>query len=506
MTRRAHTARRRFGRSRRDKQRGMALVLVLGALTIMTIMLTEFQDETSAELGSALSERDSVKAEYAAKSAINLARLLIAAEPTVRKSIAPLMMMMNQGAPPAQIPVWVFASQILGAFNDVAGAADFQGLTNVNLSAGKNLGMKGAGFQLKIVDEDSKINVNTAARASTFANVQLGGQLMGLMVGPQYDPLFKTRDARGNFSDRLSICSAIIDWTDLDQETFQCMSPTATTATAQSSAAEDSYYELLKQPYSRKNAAFDSLEELRLVRGVTDDFWSTFVDPDPDNPDKRLLTVWGQGKINVNTANARTIYALICDGEMAPLSPMCADPLEATKFLTVMGMMRGLLAGAPLFGSPQVFMRALEGRLPMLAPLMDAFKLKPVLWKSKDNAAKVMSTESQVFSIYATGYVKAGKRETRVRIHEVVDFRGAPPPGFEKAGLSANLQAMLAGAGGLPGQIPPVLPNSATNQATQTQPGANGLPGNLPPGASSGAIAGALQPTAAGNVVYFRMD
>ena len=70
--------RRRRARKLR-RERGVALVLVLGALTILAVMLTDFQDETSAELGSALSTRDSIKAEYAARSALQLSRLLIAA-------------------------------------------------------------------------------------------------------------------------------------------------------------------------------------------------------------------------------------------------------------------------------------------------------------------------------------------------------------------------------------------------------------------------------------------
>ena len=40
--------------SRRHRQRGVALVLVLTALTILAVMLTEFQDEGSTELSGAL--------------------------------------------------------------------------------------------------------------------------------------------------------------------------------------------------------------------------------------------------------------------------------------------------------------------------------------------------------------------------------------------------------------------------------------------------------------------
>src|SRR5512141_514300 len=52
-------------RRRRDRKRGVALLLVLAALAVLTVMLTEFQDEASAEFGNATAERDALKAEYA---------------------------------------------------------------------------------------------------------------------------------------------------------------------------------------------------------------------------------------------------------------------------------------------------------------------------------------------------------------------------------------------------------------------------------------------------------
>ena len=67
-------------------------------------------------------------------------------------------------ASPPQIPVWEFSDKILGAFNDKEGAADFAALTNTDLSQGKNLGIDGGRFAVDIVDEDSKLNVNVAAR------------------------------------------------------------------------------------------------------------------------------------------------------------------------------------------------------------------------------------------------------------------------------------------------------------------------------------------------------
>ena len=167
---------------RRSKRRGVAIVMVLGALVVLSVMLSEFQDETAADFGSALSERDAVKAEYAAKSAVNLSRLLIAAEPSIRKSLAVFFLMMRQGPP--QIPVWEFADQALGAFNDKVGNEAFGALAGINMADGKNLGLEDAGFEVEIVDEDSKINLNQPARGDAFSQIRLGSQVMGLIMHP----------------------------------------------------------------------------------------------------------------------------------------------------------------------------------------------------------------------------------------------------------------------------------------------------------------------------------
>lgn len=467
---------RRGRRRPRRRQRGVAIVLVLSALTILAVMLAEFQDETSAELGSALSQRDALKAEYAAKSSINLSRLLIASEPTIRKALAPLFLLMKQGPP--QIPVWEFADRVLGAFNDSEGNESFLSLAGVAISEGKNLGLDGAGFEIRIVDEDAKVNVNTPARGDAFSQARLAAQLIGLLSGPQYDPMFSSRDADGQFSDRQAICGAIIDWTDPDQEAYVC---DPHSGSAQQAGAEDSYYQLLKKPYPRKNAAFDSIEELRMVRGVGEDFWATFVDPDPSRPDKRVMTVWGQGKVNVNTANPQTVLAVIC-GAAVPGTPLCSDPAEAMKFLTAFDLVKSFTAGAPLFGTPKAFISALKGK-GMFGAALSALEMKPIQLLSDTETLKGITTESLVFSIYATGYVKAGKRETRVKVHAVVDFRGAPPPGAAPGTMSA-IEAAAAAAGG----------------------GSPGAPSPLPEGATEAAIAAAFQPNPGGNIIYYRVD
>ena len=114
--------------------------------------------------------------------------------------------------------------------------------------------------------------------------------------------------------------------------------------------------------------------------------------------------------------------------------------------------------------------------------------LEPVPWLSEDQAAKMLSVESKLFSIYATGIVKAGKRETRVRIHAVVDFRNAPPPGaatiLNQASQAANL---MAGAQAQAGGTPP----------------ASGTPNPNDPNA---ALAALLKPTPGGTIIHYKVE
>ncbi len=472
----ARTQRRRRKRAKRTDKRGVALIMVLGTLAVLTVMLAEFQMDISATVASATAERDGMQAEYMARSAVNLSRLLMAMEPTMRQGIAPLFMLMKRQPP--QLPVWEFADRLLAPFNDAGQGEDFAKGIGVDFSSGKNLGMPGGHFEVVVVDEDSKINVNLGA-ANDIAHIRLAKEIMGLVSPPQYAPIFEQRDKSGTFHDRLSVCSAIIDWSDNDEQAFSC--DFSNSNAPASGGVEDAYYQLLPKPYRRKNAPYDSLAELHLARGVSDDFWATFVDPDPTNPKKRVMTVWGQGAINVNSANAQTLLGVICAG--APTAEICTDPTQAQTFLMGVTMAKGISMGAPLFGSPQEFISTMKGQ-GMLGPmLVSQLKMKPVKFLSESEFAKSITTESKVFSIHAVGVVKGYKRETRLKIEAVVDFRNAPLPGI------APPPGGTTGGG---------APTTGTGAGAQPTP-ATGLTGVE-------AIPAALQPSAAGNVVYYRID
>ena len=223
-----------------------------------------------------------------------------------------------------------------------------------------------------------------------------------------------------------------------------------------------------------------------MVDGVTDDFWATFIDPDPTNPKKRVMTVWGQGLVNVNTANAQTLLAVTCAG--APQADVCVDVNQASAFLLGITMARGVTQGAPIFGSTQDYLQMMKGQ-GMLGPMVTLLGMKPVKFLSDSEFLKSITIESKMFSIYAMGVVKGYKRETRTSIHAVVDFRSAP----QVAGPS--LTSVLNNFTGT--AVPSASVSASATNSAYPMTGA---------GSTTGPITGALQPSAAGQIIFFHIE
>jgi general secretion pathway protein K len=478
---------------RRGDERGVALILVMSSIALMTITVVDFQDEQTADLQAAFAQRDALQAEYVAKSGVNLSRLFLASEPMMRQGLPMLRLLMGGKALP-QLPVWEFAPQVLGAFSDKEGQEQFASLSGFDINGGKNLVLpSGASFTASgggcaspcIVDEDAKINLNLGARGNVIAQNRFGSAFLGLTAGPPNDPLFERPDRDGQQSDRVTICGALMDWADPDEARYTC-DPRNFQGGGAGVGAEDLSMTSLPRPYRPKNAPYDSLEEARLVRGVGDDFFATFIDPDPSNPKKRVMTVWGQGPINVNTAPAQAVLAVVCG--LAPDAIVCADATKTVAFLSMLGVLKTFTSGIPLFSTPADFVATMQGQGPYGKMLFEGIGVPPVRFQSPSDAAKNFTTESKVFSIYSTGEVVGYKRTTRVRIHAVVDFRTAPPIPGGLGGLGG-----VAGQAGIPGA-------GAAGGVSQPAAGAGGA--NTGPDS----IIGALAADPAGTVIYYRIE
>jgi general secretion pathway protein K len=136
---------------------------------------------------------------------------------------------------------------------------------------------------VELSDESAKIDLNKASEES----------LQRLFIEMGF-----------SFPDAQALVDAVEDWRDADSVT-------------RALGAEDSYYLSLPTPYHAANANFQSVEELLLVRGVTEDaFYGGYVVGDEGKVTRRLglvdcLTVNGSGQsVNINYAPYPVLMAV----------------------------------------------------------------------------------------------------------------------------------------------------------------------------------------------------
>lgn len=126
-----------------------------------------------------------------------------------------------------------------------------------------------------IMDESSKININKVPISVIQSLLENIGQL-------------DTEVA-------MDIANAIKDWRDIDQSVSL-------------GGAENKYYKGLDQPHESKGGDFERREELLLVKGMTDEIFEKI---------KEAITIYGNGKVNINTAGFSVLYGLGLDPDFA---------------------------------------------------------------------------------------------------------------------------------------------------------------------------------------------
>ena len=119
-----------------------------------------------------------------------------------------------------------------------------------------------------LLDEERKLNLNTIDTDTLKAFFRL---TLGL----------KEKEIE-------ALAESIVDWRDEDNDRHE-------------SGAEKFEYLVLKKPYECKNGPFESIEELLLVKGMT---------PEIVRIVRPYVTVYGSGKVNLNTAPGKVLNAL----------------------------------------------------------------------------------------------------------------------------------------------------------------------------------------------------
>jgi general secretion pathway protein K len=205
---------------------------------------------------------------------------------------------------------------------------------------------------VQVAEEHGKININLMRRLDDEVTRQKIYQMLRLI-----DLLNTDRGERPLVS--YSLLPAIMDWIDGDDDVtiFPFIE-------RENAGAERTHYESLPSPYTCKNAPFDTLEELLLVKGMTREIFygvpgdeTAGIKPAPGMC--QFLTIYGDGKISINDAPAEVLQSL-SDNIDAALAGAIVEqrgiaPFASTQeLLSVPGMtgeiyaeIRGLITIAP---------------------------------------------------------------------------------------------------------------------------------------------------------------
>ena len=403
-------------------RRGVALILVLTTVAILSSIAVEFAYGSRVNLRLAENARDEMRAYYLARSAVNLSRLLLHFQKQVDQmgaQLGPLISSVLSGQVPGRAPppgtpaaaqannlgirLWEILPVDSNAMTALLGGGDLSALAprardaygqpppreetrrpQIEGPPLHSFGSFEGAFQAKIVDENSRINVRGLDGLGATPMAALT-QLRAMMNDPKYDFIFDEEDANHDRVRRDDVILALKDWIDLD-ETGSALDPTNPTNPFVSGFSdENSAYDRYVPRYKAKNAPFDSLEELYMVRGVNDRFMAAFGD---------RMTVWlaVDGKLNINTNDPLQMLTNILSAAANPNDPKLRDPrllaiilqeIQVKKMFSFLGM------------SAQDFLAILKANGIQVNPMLD----------NPASPSNFLVSTSDTFRITATGRV-----------------------------------------------------------------------------------------------------
>ncbi|MFL5371768.1 MAG: general secretion pathway protein GspK [Myxococcales bacterium] len=418
----------------RANARGVALILVLTTIAILTSIGVDFSYGSRVNLRLAENARDELRAFYLARSAVNLSRLLLHFQRQLDQTggaIANKLLPQGTAAPApgsgarqplgaqptATIPgnnlgirLWEVLPIDSNVMTALLGGGDLGALGVDQMSGARreNAPLAAAGaapmhsfgafdgaFSSKIEDENSRINVRALDGLGDVPRA-IYTQLMAMIGDPKYDFIFDEPDANNDRVRREDVIVALKDWIDID-ENGAAIDPSIITGNpfVNASGDENSAYDRYEPRYKAKNASFDSLAELFMVRGVNDRFMAAFGD---------RLTVWlgPNGKLNINTDDPQQMITNILAAAKNPADPRLRNPKLLETVLQAITMKKMF----SFFGlSATDFVKTLQD---------SGIEVNPVL-TNPTAPGNFLTSTSDTFRIVATGRVgRTDKRLTAV--------------------------------------------------------------------------------------------
>ncbi len=295
-----------------EGQRGVALIVVLTAVAVLSVAVSEFSYNTRIAVGMTYHAEKEVQAYFNARSGIMIALFTLEAKEVVDKVVGQFASFLG-GVNTNQIEIWRAIEPLCGGFS--TGKFNLYGLDLIDFEGVGGMGMPPKqGFECKVDLEDGRINLNNVD--NTGDKQTLYSELRGVFMQQFKSDLFDENEKRVD-----ELIGAIIDWADQDDNKTQVEQ--GFVQEAMGGGGEGGDYS--KYGYDVKNAKYDTVEELRYVDGVTDGIYCLLKD---------RVTVYNTEKLNVNTADLEVIKGLVCSHLADRGQLLCNPQMRADGMLT----------------------------------------------------------------------------------------------------------------------------------------------------------------------------
>jgi len=388
----------RFYRVGRGSRAGVALLMAITAIMMLTVLVTEVSHGAQVRAQVAAQHRDEIAAEALAQSGAQFYRMILMASAAL--SGKPMIEQLGAAFGVNASELWqalpfidTSLMRLLFVTDGDVGegevlTAKAEGLSDEQRDASREsssllnrsfLDFHGD-FHAEVTDVERRVFVGKlqAANLGELLALPAAQEIIGLLSREEYHSWLSENNLI-----KEELVANLADWTDADDVRLY------------QGGSEDSVYQRLDDPYRSKNAPFDTRDEIRLVDGWNlDGVWERA---------GRHLTIYGGGKINVNTATQPVIRALLVAFAEGVATEATVEPI-LQELMTQRGT--PLAEGGLYFKTPQQFTSVLRT---LGLPL-----------RSEINQA--ITTESKVFRIHSSGQVGSARAE----IHAVLDFTEDP--------------------------------------------------------------------------------
>lgn len=414
-----------IGRSVRVRApRGVALLMALLMVVLLTASVADFNYASRTRILSSAHQRDDTVAYYLAKSGLRIYSLLLVwgrtagSNPMIGELFSALGMQFDGPAMVCKsLPSLDTAllRYLTGVGDGGLDKKEEEGLLALLGAAGSTGPTRGetdladsgdvetrrtflsfpGDFKVDCTDQNAGVDLNGLSNLAwsslPLEQHPIALMLYGLMASPEYDALFEERLDM----DRWELIANLKDYIDADEQ-----------RSGKWGGDEDSLYDDFVPRGHAKNAAFDTLAEVRMVAGVTDEVFETF------SPSWSVLS--NNFKVNVNTAPAHMLRAVV----RAFAEPYVSD-LDIEQKVQLLFIERNIV---PFRSADQFQQRVTQPNLtfPLLAEVMGVGVLPqiPIQPALAAGMKQIVTTDTPLFHLQSTGYIGDSSRtlEARVRV------------------------------------------------------------------------------------------